>query len=225
MKFLVFSFIFFCFLHADSVEIKHVQNDEMQDLLQVGKTNIHKYSSENSIDIIFKQASTKCQMRLTCKINLSIRKSLTIESLIIESNDQNIFEFDSIKQEKINETIDEEYDEFIINYKAKMIGKSSLSIKCKQNQTSLASIDVIVVHYRQKIDIVFDIWVWSFQVIISFIMGILLDQESLIKIIKMPIPVAIGFGCQSLLMPLVMNIIFSLKVSTLFIDLFNLFGS
>jgi hypothetical protein len=213
MRFFVLSFtlVYFCCSHSDSAEIKHIQINEIEESFQVSKENTHQFSSDNSpnIDIIFKQTSTKCQMRSTCKINLLLRKSLKIENLAIESNDENIFGFDSIKQELSNETNAEEYDTFTINYKAKMIGKSSLSIKCKQNQTILGSIEVIVVHMRQKIDTVFDIFVWSFQIIISFIMGILLERESLIKIIKMPIPVAIGFGCQSLLMPLVLNIFFT----------------
>jgi len=39
--------------------------------------------------------------------------------------------------------------------------------------------------------------------LISFMMGLLLDIETLLKILKMPVPIFIGLGCQYIIMPLV----------------------
>ena len=40
--------------------------------------------------------------------------------------------------------------------------------------------------------------------VISFMMGLLLDIDTLLKILKMPVPVFIGLGCQYVIMPLVL---------------------
>ena len=52
-------------------------------------------------------------------------------------------------------------------------------------------------------------------ILISLLMGLLLDIETLLKIIKMPIPVAIGLACQYICMPLV-------RSSTLFCFFFSI---
>jgi hypothetical protein len=203
---LFFCCALFCCSNSNSAENEKIESYTTKVSSQFSKKKSYNNTSDSrkNDEIIVQHSSSKCRMRLTCKINVLIRKSLSIDSLIIES-DESIFLFDTIKQDSGNMTTDEEYDCFTIDYQAKMIGKSSLIIKSKQNQSVLASVEIIVAQYRQKIDTVFDIWVWSFQIIISLIMGVLLDTESLIKIIKMPIPVAIGFGCQSLFMPLVFD--------------------
>lgn len=56
---------------------------------------------------------------------------------------------------------------------------------------------------RRLIDIIFDYYIKIFQITISLLMGILLDSKALFKLVKIPIPVLIGFCSQYIIMPLI----------------------
>ena len=68
--------------------------------------------------------------------------------------------------------------------------------------TRTAQAGVIVTSPRRIIDSVFDIYVWLLSIGLSF-MGVIVDREAFLKIIKMPKTIAIGFACQYLLIPIV----------------------
>lgn len=72
---------------------------------------------------------------------------------------------------------------------------------------------IIVTTPERLVDKIQLVYVVFFSCVMSIIMGILLDTDSLIKIIKMPIAVIIGFLSQYVLMPL---------LSYAFIKIFNL---
>lgn len=101
---------------------------------------------------------------------------------------------------------------FLIRVRAKLVGIRNLEIEYL-DQTSSKNVQdsrvvklehrVIVTRPDRFIDTFQVVYIVIFSILISVIMGILLDVSTLIKIIKMPIPVLIGFISQYLVMPLV----------------------
>ena len=63
--------------------------------------------------------------------------------------------------------------------------------------------DIIISSPQRLLDTIHMVYVIIFQTIVSIFMGLLLELKSLIKIIKMPIPVLVGFVSQYVFMPLV----------------------
>ena len=61
---------------------------------------------------------------------------------------------------------------------------------------------VVITEPRRIIDLIFDVYIWVFQVVVSILMGCLLDWEILLNILKIPYPVLIGLCSQFILMPL-----------------------
>ena len=70
-------------------------------------------------------------------------------------------------------------------------------------QAPLLKIRASVINKKRLVDLIFDVYVWIFATFISMLMGILIDKDSIIKIIKMPVPVLVGFFTQYICMPLV----------------------
>jgi len=89
---------------------------------------------------------------------------------------------------------------------ANIIGKAKLEISVKEN-TQKYEQNVLIMQPMRLIDIIFTIYVWGFSLLISLLMGVMLDIHTLIKIIKIPIPVGIGLSCQYIIMPLVIILI------------------
>jgi hypothetical protein len=73
--------------------------------------------------------------------------------------------------------------------------------------------DIIISSPQRILDKIHMIYVIIFQTIVSVFMGLLLDVKAIVKIIKMPIPVVIGFVSQYIFMPLVNFCVFQLNVS------------
>ncbi len=164
----------------------------------------------------------------SCKFNVLIDSSLSLEDLSINSADESVFNFTSIElcdelviQKSINGTnqtfcspikeffqdeskgIDlNKFTTYTITFKPIVVGLSSLDFVLKSTR-EVISFDIVVTQPRRVIDYVFDVYVYSFGVFISTMMGILLDKKCLLDIVKMPISVAIGFICQYLCMPIV----------------------
>lgn len=93
-------------------------------------------------------------------------------------------------------------------FKPIIIGKSF--IRFSNNQTDIGMVNMIILQPKRLIDSIFDKFVLVFQLMISTFMGLLLDVNTISKIIKMPIPVLIGFLSQYICMPLVFIIFFNL---------------
>ena len=90
----------------------------------------------------------------------------------------------------------------------KIVGKAHVDLKYTADRadpksSSLFQLEVIVLRPNRFIDKFQDVYIIFFSVAIAICMGILLDPDALIKIIKMPVSVAIGFISQYLFMPLV----------------------
>jgi hypothetical protein len=71
--------------------------------------------------------------------------------------------------------------------------------------------DIIISSPQRILDKIHMIYVIIFQTIVSVFMGLLLDVKAIVKIIKMPIPVVIGFVSQYIFMPLVKLLCLSIK--------------
>ena len=76
----------------------------------------------------------------------------------------------------------------------------------QSKESNRFSVPVVIGAPKRVIDLIFDIWVWTFGAIISMLMGVLIDLSMVKEIVKMPIPVAIGFCTQYGCMPLVKKI-------------------
>ena len=89
----------------------------------------------------------------------------------------------------------------------KIVGKAHVNFKYSSDKadekSTLFQLEVIVLRPNRFIDKFQDVYIIFFSVAIAICMGILLDPDALIKIIKMPVSVAIGFISQYLFMPLV----------------------
>jgi hypothetical protein len=155
-----------------------------------------------------------------CRVSVFVRKELNIDDLTIKSSDEHKFSYKSIEpcpsQPEIDNTtkldlgcilknnltkeIIDNYNIFSIKLDANIIGKAKLEISVKEQKYEQ---NVIIMQPMRLIDIFFTIYAWAFALSISLLMGLILDVHTLIKIIKIPIPVGIGLSCQYLIMPLV----------------------
>ena len=67
--------------------------------------------------------------------------------------------------------------------------------------------EIIISSPQRLLDKIHMVYVIIFQTIVSIFMGLLIDVTTIVKIIKMPLPVVIGFVSQYILMPLVCYIL------------------
>lgn len=172
--------------------------------------------------IIFNEKKTLCPLYSgICNIYLQVDENLNLDDLILESSSVAVFLFDSIESctnidtnrsvECNSLSLNERNDSrktFKISILPVLIGKANLSVRIKDlnnqyNHNHIINYNVIVSTPKRTIDLIFTIWTWVFQTLISFLMGVLIDRDSLIKIIKMPKAIFVGFFCQYLIMPLV----------------------
>lgn len=99
-------------------------------------------------------------------------------------------------------------DDFVIN--DKMNDEDSGENEVDHNRTNVMELttsyylkhDIIISSPQRILDKIHMIYVIIFQTIVSVFMGLLLDVKAIVKIIKMPIPVVIGFVSQYIFMPL-----------------------
>jgi hypothetical protein len=103
----------------------------------------------------------------------------------------------------------------LIKVDAKIVGKTNFLFRIIKNDIYIESEykhNVIITSPVRFIDLFHEIFIGVFSIIISIIMGILLDTNTLIiRVIKTPIPVVIGFFAQYLFMPMVKKKINDLK--------------
>jgi hypothetical protein len=169
--------------------------------------------------IIFKESFKRCPMYTDiCKFHLLLDHNIDVNTIEIESGDNSIAIFDKVElcnstdcpsraefTHKTNVTNKfSNYTVYTVYLKPIIIGKTFINFSKNSDAVSNSvNFKIIVTQANRKVDFIFNIWVWSFQTLISLMMGILLDKHTLLQIIKMPIPVFIGFCCQFIFMPLV----------------------
>ena len=181
-----------------------------------GVSFAREHSDQQSALIRFeKDTKTSCAMYsdLECYVNILIKKNdLTITPDDISSSDTKTFTIpieDSIKLcelkmdknseplnncsfEKFNWTLNENRDEFSIytvKLNVRIVGFSYLVFFA--NKPNEIKYPITVTEPRRIIDIAFDWYIRCFQLMISLLMGILLDTEALKQLVKMPIPVLV----------------------------------
>lgn len=160
----------------------------------------------------------KCNMFKICNLDVGIKNEISFDELIVNTSDSSVLLYKSIEvcsakncPAMISEFIYEtdktlltNYTIYQVKYEAIMIGKANLQFSTKnKRQEILESYEIIVIKPARVIDIIFDIWIYTFGLLIALLMGVLLDKDSLLKIIKMPKAIIIGFCCQYITMPLV----------------------
>lgn len=177
---------------------------------------IHSSTYSNSTDLIVsKNEEFKCKMFKKCRFEVLISTDISYNLLNINSSDHKVFKFNrmslcsgkgcSSKKDfpvRLNASMD--YQVYYLEIQSVLIGKAELVFNLT-NQT-ISSFHITITQPRRVIDIIFDIMIYSFGLIISLLMGILLDKKCILNIFKIPRAMLIGFFCQYLLMPLV-NII------------------
>lgn len=183
-------------------------------------------SSSSSSKILFLKNSTSCIMySKKCYIRVilteaSIKKSLKIKT---KSKTKKFIEFktiDACLPSAFNMSVIRRecrlFDNYTLLYKpnqlfvvrvrAKLVGTEYLEFEYFDSEKStrvMQTHTVIVTRPERFIDDFQMVYIVVFSIFISVIMGILLDVDTLIKIIKMPFPVLIGFVSQYLFMPMV----------------------
>jgi hypothetical protein len=182
--------------------------------------------------IIFKDKLNKCPMYTYpgCEFDILLKNSIDINKVSLKSSEIKVFKNATIelcnetdellnktnfKQKcsnyssfkELNQDLKDEYTVYKMKYVPVLVGVAELMINIEsesdQETPSLFNYTIVVVQPKRVIDLIFDIWVWSFGILISCLMGILLDRTALKEIVKKPIPVVIGFVCQYCFMPLV----------------------
>jgi hypothetical protein len=158
---------------------------------------------------------SECRMfRSECTVNVLISKKLPISQLSINSSDWEIFTYQSID----NCETDCSLEPFAylnktnlldthVFYKVKivpgLIGAANITFTRNTTGQDLGYYELVVNQPKRIVDRIFDVWIWVFGTLVSSLMGVLIDRESLLKIIRMPKAVAGGFCCQYIFMPLV----------------------
>ena len=169
-------------------------------------------TKSNNDDIIFNSNKTSCAMYTdNCEVFLLVKNSISdeINQDSLMSTNLRTFSIDSVElidttnvsiiQESSfeNYTLDN-YKIYLIKLKPGIVGFDYL-VLIKSNLSHY----VVISEPRRVIDKIFDVYIKVFQVSISLLMGILLDMSALYKLAKIPIPIAVGFVSQYLIMPLI----------------------
>ena len=181
--------------------------------------NTFNLTDNESAIILYPNELNICKMyNYSCYFTMLLKKPLTAEYLnaeidlkyasvdkIIQCDDYNQtsanFEF-IFECNKTNKSID--YDVYLVKIIPLLIGYTTLTMSANlDNKTVFAKQRLVVKEPERFVDKFWVVFVWTIQISISLLMGILLDIAALKKILTMPIPVGIGFTCQYIFMPLV----------------------
>lgn len=143
-----------------------------------------------------------------CKLNIISREYLLVDDFKIENNFTHLYLIKSIefsngsKSQLFNNSNESTFYTYSIWIDPLLIGRANVIVNIdKYNHTS--KIELVIQHPSRVIDTVFNVYGFIFMVLMSLIMGILLDPKVLVKIIKVPYAVTIGIVCQYGCMPLV----------------------
>jgi bile acid transporter len=107
--------------------------------------------------------------------------------------------------------LESKYEMFAILMETELVGEYDITFKLNSRKASDSlkqvftqlEYPILIKEPLRIMDLVFKVYIWTFIIFISACMGIILDIESLKKILTMPKPVIIGLTCQYLMMPLV----------------------
>lgn len=144
-----------------------------------------------------------CVMYTECRVDFLVEKSLEIaHSYDFETTDDFVFTVDSTElcadevkafnDFNLPAEANNQYKCYSLKINTNVFGAAYLKVLDKRLKKDETNLLIIINEPRRIVDKIFDVWVWVFQVVVSILMGCLLDYETLKKIIKMPYPVLIG---------------------------------
>jgi hypothetical protein len=159
------------------------------------KLDEQKLVYNNSILVIASKNSTLCRMvKDFCEIYFLIRSDISNDQLVISTNDQKIFKFTSIEpcagetclkleefglsRESLDALNTSNYNMQKVKIKGLLIGNATLSFRIKNPEQGssgrLSSLPELIFFHRvvvsapqRAIDVIFDIFTWSFGAVIS----------------------------------------------------------
>lgn len=141
-----------------------------------------------------------------CKLEINIKESKNFQEDLLNSTKLKIFEVDhprlkAIKEQNGTAKSLETYEIPILTHQ---VGKAQLIEITPDGQTNVIAQVIITRPYR-GIDIAFDVFLWVYCGLVSFIMGILVDRDLIKSVLtgNRQKEVGLTFGCQYLMMPLV----------------------
>jgi hypothetical protein len=176
-----------CYMYSDSCLVKLVSND---------KPIVREYLKTISEDEEIIQFKSIVQCKNPNNTNPSKKSN---RSNIIRSCDSMYNLSETFK--KSNSSISKYF--YLVHIKANLIGIKNIQLVYNANNKNITLNHKVIVKTPERfIDQFQLVYVVFFSIIMSFIMGILLDIETLMKILKMPLPVIIGFISQYGFMPL-----------------------
>lgn len=179
----------------------------------------HMYSSDCDVFLLVNKNTLKTTTLSFKSENEQIFRINSIESCERTEQSTTIVDCPPMQAFRANDTTIEwnenDYSMYKINIYARLFGKARLLPLLDGHQIFLTTKNqtkstlMVMLQPDRFVDKLLTIWVYIFQTIMSLIMGILIDPNTIVKIIKMPVAVVFGVACQYLMMPLV-KISFSL---------------
>ena len=174
------------------------------------------FAEHQSVLIRFEKDKTSCAMYSDseCYVNILTRKNdLLINANDLSSSDTKTFTLPAedlikpcqVKMDKNSKPLNNcsfekfnltdlnkdpnEYSIYTIRLETNVVGFSYLVFFA--NQLKEIKYPIVITEPRRIIDIIFDWYIRLFQLLISLLMGILLDTSALKQLVKMPIPVLV----------------------------------
>ena len=220
-------FIFFSFLLMNTMFVScthHIYpNTSLEDFKMLSnKSYCQMYSSKCIIKLLINNPKLIDNLKITSTSTKIVRfKSIEWcgqRNLSIKIKKYCTFDADKGGPQTTDSTIYNVTNLYLVYVRCRLVGikdiefsfKSSLKNGTHLQETLEDQIEypkyvhtIVIARPERFIDHILLGYVVFFSVVMSIIMGILLDIKTLLKIIQMPIPVLIGFCSQYLCMPLV----------------------
>ena len=215
-------------LYISGIFGQNLTNDALPSTLSLFKLNNPDLNRKDNL-IVFNTKQTRCPMLAeVCYLNILLKSSVNLNELLIQSDNPKVaalktilpcensisLQTANVKCQNVEDffvvysnTTTENYIAYVVLLTTKIVGKANIFLAFG-NQTQISPLHqyqykVIITQPERLIDKIFSVYVWFMQTTISLIMGILIDSKALLKLVKIPIPVIIGFFSQYLIMPLV----------------------
>jgi hypothetical protein len=174
-------------------------------LLSLNEAKTSETISSANEPFIFNSTTSQFQMNTrAAKIPIFIKRNFDLSGAFLNSSSSKFIMATSIEYEKsaVNYTVPNGYALGFINLDANLVGKDVVEVvyfqyvKNQFDQLELLKIvsnhTVIVTTPSTTLDIILQVYGISFGIVVSLFMGILLDLNTILKIVKMPIPVVVG---------------------------------
>ena len=197
MKGVILFSVFFCLLVKAQTQSTNLDNTKIKDL----KT--HRCP----------MLSRFCKFEISSSNKLNNTR-LNFTDLIVTVNGTKYFSFLKLeacgdqplhfltKKDCLDYTDDSNLSKIFIIIKSIVVGKGIIRVENKITKEIIDS-SILITQPERLIDFIHRIFIIIFQTVISTSMGILIDVKTILKIIKLPKPVLIGFLTQYTCMPLV----------------------